>query len=223
MSMAAARKTGPRPGLSRDKILDAAIAFTDEHGLTALSTRKLGAALGVEGMTLYYYVPSKAALLDGMVERLLQQALGDLRPAPGTPWPEAMRQMAEALHTVLRAHPAMLTALATRPVNTPGAFAVLESGLEILRGQGVPLGRAMDTINAVTAFVIGHTLAEAGQTPGHEGTEPDTTDLAVDPSSYPNFAEALTTGAGLDFDTRFALVLDILITGFEALPTDGLS
>ena len=90
--MAAARKTGPRPGLSRDKILDAAIAFVDEHGLTALSTRKLGAALGVEGMTLYYYVPNKAALLDGMAERLLQRSLGDLLPDPGTPWPEAMRQ-----------------------------------------------------------------------------------------------------------------------------------
>ena len=219
--MAAARKTGPRPGLSRDKILDAAIAFVDEHGLTALSTRKLGAALGVEGMTLYYYVPNKAALLDGMVERLLQRSVGDLLPDPGTPWPEAMRQTARALHAILRQHPAMLTVLATRPASTPGAFALLESGLHMLRGQGVPLGRAIDIINAFTAFVIGHTLAEVGQTPGHEGTEPDPADLALDADAYPNFAEvypnfaeALATGAGLDFDTRFELVLDILVTGF---------
>ncbi|HEY1917221.1 MAG TPA: TetR/AcrR family transcriptional regulator C-terminal domain-containing protein [Streptosporangiaceae bacterium] len=222
--MAAARKTGPRPGLSRDKILDAAIAFVDEHGLTALSTRKLGATLGVEGMTLYYYVPSKAALLDGMVERLLQRSLGDLRPDPGMPWPEAMRQTARALHAILREHPAMVTVVATRPASTPVAFALLESGLEILCGQGVPLGLAVHIINTVTSFVIGHTLAEVGQTPGHEGTEPIPADVAQDADAYPNFAEVypnvaevLATGAGLDVDTRFELVLDILVTGFAAI------
>src|ERR1700733_10707474 len=119
----AARKPGragkPRAGLSREKILDAGIAFVDEHGIAALSTRRLGAALGVEGMTLYYYVPNKAALLDGMVERLLQRSVGDLLPDPGTPWPEAMRQTARTLHAILREHPAMLTVIATRPASTP--------------------------------------------------------------------------------------------------------
>jgi len=129
-----------------------------------------------------------------------------------------VRQIAQALRATLLAHPGMLTVVATRPVNTPGAFRLLESGLAILRGQDVPLGQAMDLLNAVVMFVIGHTLAEAGQTPGHEGTEPDTANLTVDPADYPNFAEALATGAGLDFETRFGLVLDILIAGFAALP-----
>ena len=104
------------------------------------------------------------------------------------------------------------------------AFGLLESGLEMLCGQGVPLGRAIDIINTFTAYVIGHTLAEVGQTPGHEGTEPDPVDLAQDADAYPNFAEAypnlaeaLATGTGLNFDTRFELVLDILAAGFAAL------
>ena len=206
----------PRAGLSREKILDAGIAFVDEHGIAALSTRKLGAALGVEGMTLYYYVPNKAALLDGMVERLLQGAVGELSPAPDTPWTVAMRQTAHALRATLLAHPGMLTVIATRPVNTPTALDLLESGLAILRGQGVRLGRAMDIVNAVSTFVIGHTLAEVGQTPGHEGTEPDTDHLAVDPARYPNFAAALATGAGLDFEARFGQAVDLLIAGYAA-------
>jgi AcrR family transcriptional regulator len=167
-------------------------------------------------MTLYYYLPSKAALLDGMVERLLDEVRDDLLPAAGTRWQEAVRQMGRVLRATLLAHPGMLTVLATRPVNTPGAFALLESGLAVLRGQGVPLGRAMDIVNTVSTFVIGHTLAEAGRTPGHEGTEPDTAALAPDPADYPNFAEALATGAGLDFEARFGQVLDILIAGFAA-------
>jgi AcrR family transcriptional regulator len=237
-----ARKPGrtgrPRAGLSREKILDAGITFVDEHGIAALSTRKLGAALGVEGMTLYYYVPSKAALLDGMVERLLQQSIGAMLPAPGTPWTTALRQIADALRATLLAHPGMLTVVATRPVNTPGAFRLLEAGLAILRAQGVPLARAMDVINAVSTFTIGHTLAEAGVTPGQEGagqegaglvgtglvgtglvgTGPEAEAPDVDAAEYPNFAEALATGAGLDFEARFGQAVDILIAGYAAAP-----
>ena len=210
------RSRRSRAGLTREKILDAGIAFVDEHGIAALSTRRLGAALGVQGMTLYYYVPNKAALLDGMVERLLQRSVGELRPGADTPWADAMRDMAWALRATLLAHPGMLTVIATRPADTPESIGLLESGLAVLRGQGVPLGLAMDIINAVTVFVIGHTLAEVGQTPGYEGTEPDTDSFTVDPAAYPNFAEALATGAGLDFEARFKLVLDILIAGFTA-------
>lgn len=200
----------PRTGLSREKILDAAIDFVDEHGLAALSTRKLGAAMGVEGMTLYYYVSSKAELLDGMVERLLQRSMPALLAAEGQPWQEAVAGMARALRSTLLAHPAMLGVLATRPVNTPGAFRILESGLTVMRSQGMPLGRAMDLINAVSVFVIGHTLAEAGEPAGAPQEQ-------ADPAGYPNIAESFATGEGLDFDSRFEQTLDIIIRGYAAL------
>jgi hypothetical protein len=151
-----------------------------------------------------------------MVERLLQRSIGELSPDPDTPWTTAMRQTAHALRATLLAHPGMLTVIATLPVNTPAALDLLESGLATLCGQDVPLGRAMDIVNAVTTFVIGHTLAEAGQTPGHEGTEPDTGHLTMDPARYPNFAAALETGAGLDFEARFGQAVDLLIAGYAA-------
>jgi AcrR family transcriptional regulator len=212
------RRARPRAGLSRDKVLVAAIAYVDSHGLPALSTRRLAAALGVEAMTLYHYVPTKAALLDGMVERVLAQAAGDLAreldPAQSRPWPEVVRAVATRFRAVLLAHPGVLGAMATRPVNSPGAIRILEAGLAIMTSQGVPLALAMDTLNSVMMFVIGHTLAEAGQTPGHEGTEPGPP--APDPAAYPNFAQAVRTGAGLDFSSRFQRTLDILIDGYAA-------
>jgi hypothetical protein len=201
-------------------VLDAAIAFVDERGLTALSTRKLGAALGVEGMTLYHYVPTKAALLDGMVERVLEQAAGELVPAPDQPWPDAVRAVATRFRDVLLAHPGLLGVVATRPVNSTAAFRILEDGLAIMTSQGVPLARAMDALNSVMTFVVGHTLAEAGQTPGHEDTQNspgrhDSEPSALDPAEYPNFAEAVRTGAGLDFTGRFHRTLGILIEGYR--------
>jgi TetR/AcrR family tetracycline transcriptional repressor len=225
------RRARPRAGLTREKVLDAAIVYVDEHGLAALSTRKLGAALGVEGMTLYHYLPTKAALLDGMVERVLDRAAGDLTAdlsagltrAGGPPWPATVRAVATRFRDVLLAHPGLLGVVATRPVNSPGAFRILEAGLAVMTGQGVPLARAMDTLNSVMTFVVGHTLAEAGQTPGHEDTQntrdaEDAEPPAPDPAEYPNFAEAVRTGAGLDFTSRFQRTLDILIDGWAVAP-----
>ena len=53
-----------------------------------------------------------------------------------------------------------------------------------MRAAGVPLGRAMDIVNVIATFTIGHTLAEAGQTPGHEGSEPNLDERAheLDPA-----------------------------------------
>ncbi|MEU6234461.1 TetR/AcrR family transcriptional regulator C-terminal domain-containing protein [Kitasatospora sp. NPDC047058] len=208
----------PRTGLTREKVIDAALAFVDEHGLAALSNRKLGAALGVEGMTLYYYVPSKAALLDGMVERLLELSAGDLFTDPaGRPWTAVIGDFAVALRRILLEHPAMLTVLATRPVATPAALGLLERGLTTLRDAGVPLADALDVLNTVVTFTLGHTLAEAGETPHHEGTEPDPEQFrSLDPEVFPQLAQAFATGAGLDSEQRFHRTLRILLAGFAA-------
>ncbi len=49
-----------RRPLSRERVLDTALRLADEHGLDSLSMRKLAAALGVEAMSLYHYVPNKS-------------------------------------------------------------------------------------------------------------------------------------------------------------------
>lgn len=204
------RRSRPRAGLTREKILDAGIVFVDEHGLAALSTRKLGAALGVEGMTLYHYVPSKAALLDGMAERVLETADLPAAEGEGIAWPEAIRRLAHRLRSVLIEHREMLPVVATRPVASPEALRVLERGLVLLRGQGLGLAEAMDVLNAVSTFVIGHTLAEVGQTPGHQDAESDPPGT----EGFPNVAEAFATGAGLDFESRFTRTVDMIIDGY---------
>ncbi|MER6893289.1 TetR family transcriptional regulator, partial [Amycolatopsis sp. NPDC000740] len=76
------RRARPRAGLTRERVVDAALAFVDEHGIAALSMRKLGAELGVEAMTLYHYVPNKEALLDALIDRLVS-ALAGIAPGPG--------------------------------------------------------------------------------------------------------------------------------------------
>ncbi|MDQ3880801.1 MAG: TetR family transcriptional regulator, partial [Chloroflexota bacterium] len=91
-----------REPLSRERIVSAAARFIDRHCLADLSMRKLGSDLGVEAMSLYRYFPSKAELLDAVVEEIV----ADLRlPAPDDDWRGAVREFARSFRRVGRAHP----------------------------------------------------------------------------------------------------------------------
>src|ERR1700723_1592975 len=61
-----AGKRGPRPGLSADAIVDAAIRLADAEGLEGVSMARVAAELGFTPMSLYRYVASKEELLQLM-------------------------------------------------------------------------------------------------------------------------------------------------------------
>ena len=133
----------------------------DSDGLDGLSMRKLGAALDVEAMTLYHYLPSKAALLDGLVEWVLEHAT-TAPAADGLPWDETLRRYAETLRATLLGHPGVLPLFFTRPAVTPQTLKAVERGLRVLSDAGFALPRAADMINALNIFVVGHAMAEVG-------------------------------------------------------------
>src|SRR5712664_1487853 len=93
--------TRPRTPLSRERVLLAAVAFADEHGIASLSMRKLGEVLGVEAMSLYNHVANKDQLLDGMVDLVFGEI--DL-PSGSTDWKTAMRQRAISARQALSRH-----------------------------------------------------------------------------------------------------------------------
>ncbi|MFG2717712.1 TetR/AcrR family transcriptional regulator C-terminal domain-containing protein [Streptomyces sp. NPDC048416] len=224
------RRARPKAGLSRDKVLDAALDFVDREGVAALTMRKLGAELGVEAMTLYHHVGNKGELLDGLVGRVVRRAGAGLpRGAAATrsvgvgaadvgDWTEWARAFAVALRSELLRHPGVLPLVATRPVSSADDLELLEEWLSALAGAGLGLGRAMDVINALAAFVIGHTLAEAGRTPGERTDAPDLDDVAPDPERFPLLAEVTTTRVGLDFAERFDRTVDFILAGYRDLP-----
>ena len=91
----------PRPRLSPDRVIEAAIALADAGGITSLTMRKLGNDLGVEAMSLYNHVANKDALLDGMIDVVFDEI--DV-PRRGK-WRGAMRTRATSLRAVLARHP----------------------------------------------------------------------------------------------------------------------
>src|SRR5438477_12031705 len=90
---AARRGHGPSQPLSRDRIVDAALALIHDDGLAAFSTRKLGERLGCEAMSIYHHFPSKQHLLDALVEHAIQTVEV---PEPG---PGAIERLRRSLYS----------------------------------------------------------------------------------------------------------------------------
>ena len=212
----ASRGQGERAGLSRGLVLDAAVALVDSNGLDGLSMRKLGAALGVEAMTLYHYLPNKAALLDGLVEWVLQHTATAPALTDGLSWDEVLRGYAQTLRATLLGHPGVLPLFFTRPAVTPQTLQTVERGLSVLTDAGFPLPRALDMINVLSIFVVGHAMAEAGTAEVTRRGDPGSAAALaqLDASDLPLVTEAARLAQGSDDETRFLFGLDALICGF---------
>ncbi|MGO9224927.1 TetR/AcrR family transcriptional regulator, partial [Mycobacterium sp.] len=59
--------------ITRAAILANALEIIDRDGVVGLSMRRLGVAVGRDPMVLYRHLPSKAAVLDGVVEMVFEQ------------------------------------------------------------------------------------------------------------------------------------------------------
>ena len=92
----------PRPPLTRERIVRAALELVDRSGLDALTMRRLGAALGVEAMSLYKHVPNKRAILDGIRELLIADFAASLPIEPATRWRDDLARFARAYRSVGR-------------------------------------------------------------------------------------------------------------------------
>src|SRR5690606_27075572 len=105
-----------RPRLSRERVLDAAVAIADERGLAALTIRSLADRLGSRPMALYHHVRSKEEILDGIVDVVFSEI--DL-PRIGGDWRAEMRRRADSARAVLRRHPWSIGLLESRAAPGP--------------------------------------------------------------------------------------------------------
>lgn len=201
-----------RRPLTRDRVVAAAQHLVDRRGLAALSMRRLGAALGVEAMSLYKHVPHKAALLDLVLERVL----GDVAPAPPrATWEDRLRHVAHELRRVARAHPHVFPLLVTRIPATPRALAPLEALLAALADAGLDDDAVLASFWTFLAWSTGALLAETAALTGAGAASlavPDTLDAA----HFPSLARLGGRVAACDFATEYASGLAILVDAVRA-------
>ncbi len=160
-----------RTPLDRRRVLAAGLEFIDQHGLEALTMRRMGAHLGVEGMALYRHVTGREDLLDGVVDLVVDELYGDpeVYLAPQHGWQDYLQRLAHGVRRMAIAHPALFPLIATRPPAAPWirpplrSLRWLESFLDALTTHGFSDGAAVAAYRAYTSFLLGHLLLEVSQ------------------------------------------------------------
>ena len=146
-----------RKPLSRDRILDAAVAFADEHGIDALSMRKLGQQLGFEAMSLYNHVANKDDLLDGMLDLVL----AEMEPPASDGGLAAIRNSSLSAYEALRRHPWAAGLLMTPARVRPARLAFMNALLGALHNAGFSAETTYHAYHAIDAHIIGFSLWQA--------------------------------------------------------------
>jgi AcrR family transcriptional regulator len=211
--------TEPREPLSRDRVLRAGVAFADQYGVSLLSMRKLGDALGVEAMSLYNHVTNKDELLDGMVDLVF----GEIAlPPGGAGWKTAMRDRAISARRALARHPWAITLMSTRTSPGPATLRHHNAVIGCLRSGGFSVVMTAHAFSAVDCYIYGFALQEATLPIGD--TEEETAQVArtmmkqVAAEQYPHLTEFTLEHIlepGYDYGKEFEFGLDLVLDGLE--------
>jgi len=208
----------PRPPLSPERIVDAAVAVADAEGLAGVSMRRVGRELGVEAMSLYHHVEGKDALLDALVERVFTQIA---TPTVGAPWRAAMASRAESARAVLSAHPWGLGLIESRRNPGPALLADHDAVIGCLRAAGFSVALAAHAFSVLDAYVYGFVVTELNLPfEPDEGAEEYVAAIAdvLDPAAFPHLTEMIgeqVVGGGYDYADEFGFGLTLILDGIE--------
>ncbi|MEV6951944.1 TetR/AcrR family transcriptional regulator C-terminal domain-containing protein [Streptomyces sp. NPDC051183] len=205
-----------KPLLSRDRIVEAAGSLVDAEGLEAVSTRRLAAALGVSGPSLYNHFRTKDEILEAVADAV--SARVDLSMFDGArDWRTALHDWAHSYRDALADHPNIVPVLARGPGRRPAGLRVADAVFGAMTAAGWPPAQATRIGALMRYFILGSAVASfAG------GFVDDET--AYDPSDYPHLGQAhllaerrreVDEGA---FETGLAALLDGLALQYAALP-----
>jgi AcrR family transcriptional regulator len=209
--------------LSQDRILRTALALADEHGLEWLSMRKLGQALGVEAMALYHHVPSKEALVDGMIDLVF----AEIEIPADTGWRAAMRGRALSVRDVLGRHRWANGLMESRSTPGPANLRHHDTVIGCLRRAGFPIAMVAHAYAVLDSYVYGFAMSDRAlpfESP-EQIAELAQAILARFPvDDFPHLAELTfehVLKPGYDYGAEFAFGLDLVLDGIERALTDG--
>ena len=219
--------------LSREHVLAAAVALADTEGLRALTMRRLAADLGIEAMSLYYHLPGKEGLLDGLVESVISEiteAVGEDRAAgqgqarggAEGDWRARTRQRFLRAREVMLRHPWAPALIGTRPAIPPSLYAYYDQIVGTLMDGGFPPALAHRAMHAFGPMALG--FVQELFTPATMEAGTAEADLAAMAEAVPHLTAMMAAevhAAGdptlgwCDSQTEFEFTLDLLLDGLD--------
>ncbi len=229
---AAGKPVPRRRALTKDAVIDAALAIVDQNGLDALTMRSLAQSLGTGAASLYAQVGSKDDLLQMLIERVIGEVQFGGAPDPER-WREQLKALAYSLREMWSHHGDLARASFGRIPFGESALLVSEWMIGVMRAGGLSdrvIGLAADLV----ALYVGAISYEDSLHP--KDVSPEELKAFIDNmrayfeslpvDRFPNVvsiaADLTADGENEDgADLRFDFGLDVLIAGLEALSRRG--
>jgi AcrR family transcriptional regulator len=164
----------PRAGLSRDAVVEHALALVDSGGPTGfadLTLARVAARAGVATPSLYKHVASLDDLRRGVaLVSILELGRACAVASIGRSGPDALRALTHAVRDYARQHPGRYAATQVAPdPSAPDDAELSAAGADVvgviaatLRGFDLPEARTVDAVRAVRAAVHGFVLLQLG-------------------------------------------------------------
>jgi AcrR family transcriptional regulator len=212
----------PRAPLSRELVFETAVVLADRHGLDWLSMRKLAEELGVAAMSLYYHVPNKVALVDGMIDIVF----GEIEPPSlEDDWRTAMRARAISTRRALNRHRWAVGNMEGRTTHGPANLRLHDAVLGCLRAAGFSIAMTVHAYSVQDAYIYGFALQEtdmASETPEDFAAEAQRQMREYETvlAQYPHLVEVVgghVAESGYDYDAEFLFGLDLILDGLDRL------
>lgn len=142
--------------LTTDAVVKAALELTHEHGLGSLTTRRLGADLGVTAPTIYHHVGNMQHLYELVADAVIS-AISAPRPQP---WDVALIELLRRTRAAFGRYPGVATFVnGHRPL--PAATRLADISLGLLLSGGFAADAALQVYHCLTVYNMGQMLADA--------------------------------------------------------------
>lgn len=214
--------TDARTPLTRERVLHAAVALADEHGLPAVTMRRLAEELGAEAMSLYYHVAKKEDVLDGIVDVVAQEINEAVaRLAPGPDWRQTVRRRILTAREVFLRHRWAPALFETRSSTSLAVLKYYDALVGVMHDGGFTHNRIHHALHALGSRALGFS---------HEVFDPNAGASAEIPAELaaqlPNLAGMLreiahddpdSTLGWCDDQAEFEFGLDLILAGLDLL------
>ena len=222
------RERPAKPALSREAIVDAALAIARKEGIDALTMRRLAQELDTGPASLYVYVANReelhALLFDAAVANV------DVEPVDPARWREQLKALSwRVVRTMVEDYPGLAQLAMSHIPSGEHAMRIAESMLALLKAGGASDQTAAYAADFMSTYLNAIAYEQSMyrrlySDPDHQQQEVERVAEAfskLDPKQFPTITAlgpAMTRG---DEKERFELGLDVIVNGLLATPAEG--
>jgi TetR/AcrR family transcriptional regulator, tetracycline repressor protein len=208
--------------LTKQAVVDRALALGDAEGLEALTIRRIATELGVTPMALYWHFRNKEELLAGLGDQIWSELDTDIDPA--APWDQQLRGLFESLLDVLRAHPCASQLILEGEKQSNATLVASETTLGVLRRGGFDPEAAAEITRSALWTGLMLVMSEPGFHPAmtavqkkEEQRKARVRFSLLPPERYPCLVEAAVPMSGGDLEFHYRFGVDLFVAGVTAM------